>query len=82
MKSPDSKGAGKDQTRFVEKNLRDAKRQLARSEDADRDVTVVFNGRYTPIEDSAISRRIDREMAKHDIGSVIQVMKDGSISKH
>lgn len=82
IKSPDADGSGKDSTRFVEKNLRKAKRQFERMSVKQEKVNVVFNGKYTEVDDNDIYLRIDHEMSRHGIDKVIQVRKDGSVIEH
>lgn len=79
VKSPTSAGTGKDPLRFVEYNLRTAKKQFERAPTPQAHTRVVFNGAFTPVDDALITERIKREMKKHSITSVMQILKTGEV---
>lgn len=79
VKSPTSAGAGKDPLRFVEYNLKAAEKQFEKSPTSQAHTRVVFNGAFTPVDDALITARIKREMEKHSITSVMQILETGEI---
>ena len=81
VKSPDADGRSRDPLRFVEKNLRKAKRQFLGSETPDAPVRVVLNGIYAAPADGEVRERIVSEMRRHGIESVIHIRKDGSTER-
>lgn len=83
IKAPD--GATTDGLRFVEKNLRKAKRQFkkwypAAGENAST-VRVVFSNQFRKENDTAVVNRIRTEMERHGIGKVLYIASDGSITR-
>ena len=81
VKSPNADGGSKDPLRFVEKNIRKAKKQFKGSLTPDAPVRVVFNNVYTAAPDEDVVRRIRVEVDRHGIAEVIFVHKDGSVER-
>lgn len=81
VKSPNADGGSKDPLRFVEKNIRKAKKQFKGSQTPDAPVRVVFNNVYTAAADEDVMRRIRVEVERHGIAEVIFVHKDGSVER-
>ena len=81
VKSPNADGGSKDPLRFVEKNIRKAKKQFKGSLTPGAPVRVVFNNVYTAAADEDVMRRIRVEVDRHGIAEVIFVHKDGSVER-
>lgn len=82
IKSPDADGkTSKDPLKFVQNNIESAYDQFKEHPVADKSETrVVFNCRYTPVDEELIAKRIEREMVKRpDIKEVLMVTKDGDV---
>ena len=81
IKSPVAKGESSDPLHFVERNLEDAERNFRDDPRTERRQTrVIFNCFHTPVDDSLIDSRIERELARHrNIREVLVIHKDGSV---
>lgn len=65
--------------RYVESNLRSAKRQFLKR--GLSDASVVFNSLYRHEDDDWVRREIARRMRQHGIAVVIHVGRDGSVTR-
>ena len=68
--------------RTVESNLRKAKRQFGNAyPNPLTECRVVFNGKSVGIDDDELEAELLRRAMQHGIGQVIQVRKDGTITR-
>ena len=88
VKSPyDERGKSRAEMRFVEKNLRRAKKQFANQWDErtggrldyDGPTRIVFNSFYVNVDDGAIEAELARQMRAHHVDEVIFVKKNGEV---
>ena len=88
VKSPyDERGKPHAEMRFVEKNLRRAKKQFANQWDErtggrldyDGPTRIVFNSFYVDVDDDAIEAELARQMRAHHVDEVIFVKKNGEV---
>lgn len=81
VKSPIADGTSKDPLKFVQNNLEKALKQFDEHPIANRQETrVVFNCKYTSVDEAAIAERIEIEMDKRpDFLEVAMIKRNGDV---